>query len=62
MKVGDLIQHTLNQPGFPRRMGIIIKSGSYNEKRVHTVQFVDGNSPESNSFREDDLELISESR
>ena len=61
MKVGDLIHHTLNQPGFPKRLGVILKSGNYNEKRVHTVQFFDGRSPESNSFREDDLELISES-
>ena len=62
MKPGDLIQHMLNQPGFPKRLGVILKSGNYNEKRVHTVQFFDGRSPESNSFREDDLELISESR
>ena len=66
MKVGDLVQYTLNQPGDPRRLGIIVKSGSYKrdhrDKRVHTVQFFDGLSPESNSFRESVLEVISESR
>ena len=62
MHVGDLVQHTVYRPPSPNRTGLILKSGTYGGQKVHTVRFFDGQSPNSNSFRERDLELISASR
>ena len=65
MKIGDLVSYMVMRPGYPRRIGII--TGSYRNMRTDsvaafTVQFFDGKKPETNSFRPNALELISEGR
>ena len=61
MKVGDLVRYVVNRPGFPTKEGIIIKHRilKARELSVFTVLFLDG---AQNSHREDDLDVLSESR
>ncbi len=60
-KVGSLVEYVVNQPGFPKRHGIIYKSYRYDNGEIasHGVRFFDGKEPESNSFRERDLKVVS---
>ena len=66
MKVGDLVRKTVNRPGFPKRVGVVTKCRGWvdrsNGLSAVTVRFFDGKLPETNSYRQRDLEIINESR
>ena len=66
MKVGNLVQWVLNQPGFPKRQGVIthtfrfkdgIHQGKVTSHRVHWVSKHTGKLV-CNTFRPRDLEVL----
>jgi len=61
LKIGDLVSHTVNRPGFPKRVGIVTKCHIRKDTVFSaTVRFFDGKMPETNSYRPRDLRVISE--
>jgi len=56
MKVGDLVKDTI--PDGRNRMGIIISNAA--QKDCYVVYYLDGKSPNSNSYRSSDLRRVSE--
>ena len=64
LRIGDLVSHTVNKPGFPKRVGIVtkchIRTLAPDTVFAATVRFFDGKVPETNSYRPRDLRVISE--
>ena len=61
MRVGDLVEQVINEPGFPRRIGYVVKE---NEKHgTVTVRFFDKipSAAQQNSFYKQHLKLVSSS-
>lgn len=64
MKVGNLVEWVLNQPGFPKRRGVIThtfyRPGNPNEVASHRVHWVNKNGKTfCNTFRPRELTVLS---